>query len=300
MPVLRTPDSRFSNLPEFPFEPHYREIEDPRLGSLRVHYLDEGPADGETILCLHGEPTWCYLYRKMIPIFVEAGFRVLAPDLVGFGRSDKPAAREDYSYASHVRWMADWLAAVDPGPVTLLGQDWGGMIGLRLLAEHPQRFARVSLSNTGLPTGDHAFSEAFLRWRDFSQQDPDFDIAYIVNLFDRGDLSDAEKEAYRAPFPDDSYKAGARQFPMLVPVTPDDPAAADQRRAWQVLTRLETPMLLCFSDADPITGGADAPFRKLVPGAAGQPHCTLAGRHFIQEENGPAWARAVIDWIRAG
>ncbi len=297
MTVLRTPDNCFENLEGFSFAPHYLEIEDPDLGPLRIHYLDEGPADGPVVLCLHGEPTWCYLYRKMIPVFTAAGCRVLAPDLVGFGRSDKPAARDDYSYARHVRWMGDWLRAVDARDVTLLGQDWGGLIGLRLVAEEPDRFARFSLSNTALPTGDHAVNEAFHRWRKFSQEDPDFDVGFIVNLFGRGDLTPGEIEAYSAPFPGDEYKAGARQFPVLVPTEPDNPASADNRRAWKELTQWEKPALMCFSDADPIMAGADQPFLKLVPGTRGQPHRTLSGRHFIQEEDGETWALAVVDWM---
>lgn len=300
MPVLRTPDHRFTNLPGFAFQPHYIELQDENLGSLRIHYLDEGPADGQVILCLHGEPTWCYLYRKMIPVFVAAGFRVLAPDLVGFGRSDKPAAREDYSYRKHVRWMADWISAVDLNDITLIGQDWGGLIGLRLIAENPDAFARFSLSNTGLPTGDHEIGEAFHRWRKFSQEDPEFDIGMIVNLFGHGDLSGQETDAYRAPFPTDEYKAGARQFPLLVPIRPDDPASADNRRAWQVLTQWEKPALMCFSDADPIMRGGEKSFLKRVPGTLGQPHMTLSGRHFIQEEDGANWARAVVNWIDDG
>jgi haloalkane dehalogenase len=299
MSVLRTPDDRFAALAGFPFSPHYLTIADDDLGPLRIHYVDEGPADGPVILCLHGEPTWCYLYRKMIPLFTAAGLRVLAPDLVGFGRSDKPSRRSDYSYARHVRWMGDWLRSLGLEEITLLGQDWGGLIGLRLLAEDPDRFARFSLSNTALPTGDHPLSEAFQRWRRFSQEDPQFDTGDIVNLFGRGSLSDAEIEAYRAPFPDDAHKAGARQFPLLVPGTPDDPAAADNRRAWQVLSRWEKPALMCFSDADPIMRGADRPFLERVPGARGQPHRTLQGRHFIQEEDGESWAAAVVDWMRA-
>ena len=207
MSVLRTPDDRFANLPGYAFQPHYVELEDEDLGPLRIHYLDEGPADGPVILCLHGEPTWCYLYRKMIPVFVAAGFRVLAPDLVGFGRSDKPAGREDYSYRKHVQWMADWISAVGLSDITLIGQDWGGLIGLRLLAENPAAFARFSLSNTGLPTGDHEIGEAFHRWRKFSQEDPEFDIGMIVNLFGHGDLSDQEINAYRAPFPTDDFQS---------------------------------------------------------------------------------------------
>ncbi|NNJ65493.1 MAG: haloalkane dehalogenase [Xanthomonadales bacterium] len=297
MTVLRTPDSRFENLEGFPFAPNYLEIDDPDLGSLRIHYLDEGPADGPVVLCLHGEPTWCYLYRKMIPVLTAAGCRVLAPDLVGFGRSDKPAAREDYTYSRHVRWMRDWLQSVGAREVTLLGQDWGGLIGLRLVAEDPDRFARFSLSNTALPTGDHEVSEAFHRWRKFSQEDPEFDIGFIVNLFGHGDLNPGEIEAYRAPFPGDEFKAGARQFPLLVPTEPDDPASADNRRAWQVLMQWEKPALMCFSDADPIMAGADKPFLKLVPGTRGQAHRTLRGRHFIQEEDGESWARAVVAWL---
>jgi haloalkane dehalogenase len=232
-------------------------------------------------------------------VLTGAGLRVLAPDLVGFGRSDKPAAREDYSYRRHVQWMTDWLEAMDLAGVTLLGQDWGGLIGLRLVAERAHRFARFSLANTGLPTGDHGVNEAFHRWRQFSQEDPEFDIGFIVNLFGHGDLSEAEMEAYRAPFPSDDYKAGARQFPVLVPIEPDNPASKDNRRAWKALMQWEKPALMCFSDADPIMRGGDKPFLKLVPGTRGQPHITLSGRHFIQEEDGETWARAVADWINA-
>ena len=298
MTVLRTPDERFEKLSGFPFEPRYLEIVDADLGRLRIHYVDEGPAHGPVVVCLHGEPTWSYLYRKMIPLFAAAGYRVLAPDLVGFGRSDKPSERSDYSYAKHVRWMSDWLVAMGLCDVTLLGQDWGGLIGLRMIAEMPERFARFSLSNTGLPTGDHAVNEAFHRWRKFSQEDPDFDTGYIVNLFGHGDLSEDEMAAYRAPFPSDEYKAGARQFPMLVPTEPDDPASAANRAAWKVLMEWHKPALMCFSDADPIMAGGEKPFLKLVPGTRSQPHITLKGRHFIQEEDGERWAQAVIRWAR--
>jgi len=297
MSVLRTPDERFDNLPGFNFQPHYLEITDPDLGPLRIHYLDEGPADGPVVLCLHGEPTWCYLYRKMIPVLTSAGYRVLAPDLVGFGRSDKLSLRTDYTYNRHVQWMADWIKSVGVTDVTLLAQDWGGLIGLRLVAENPDLFARFSLSNTGLPTGDHPVNEAFHRWRKFSQEDPVFDTGFIVNLFGHGGLTEEEVEAYRAPFPSDEYKEGARQFPVLVPIAPDNPASEDNRRAWQVLMQWKKPALMCFSDADPIMQGGDKPFLKLVPGTRDQPHVTLKGRHFIQEEDGENWARAVVDWI---
>jgi haloalkane dehalogenase len=298
MGVLRTPDECFEGLAGFSFQPHYQEVTDQDLGDLRIHYLDEGPADGPVVLCLHGEPTWCYLYRKMIPVLTGAGCRVLAPDLVGFGRSDKPSERSDYSYRKHVQWMTDWMAALQLHDVTLLGQDWGGLIGLRLVAENPQRFARFSLSNTGLPTGDHSVSEAFHRWRTFSQEDPDFDIGNIVNLFGHGGLTAAEMDAYRAPFPTDDYKAGARQFPVLVPIEADDAAADDNRRAWQALMQWDKPALMCFSDADPIMRGGEKPFLKLVPGTRDQPHRTLHGRHFIQEEDGETWALAVADWMQ--
>lgn len=300
MTVLRTPDECFDNLPDFPYQPNYLELDDPDLGKLRVHYVDEGPADGPVILCLHGEPTWSFLYRKMIPVFVNAGFRVIAPDLVGFGRSDKPSDREDYTYLRHVNWMTGVLESLDLRGITLLGQDWGGLIGLRLVAALPDRFDAFSLSNTGLPTGDQAMPEAFGKWLKFSQEDPEFDIGSIVNLFGRGDLSEDEVNAYRAPFPADEYKAGARQFPTLVPARPDDPASDANRAAWMSLTKWEKPVLLCYSDNDPIMAGAERPFLKLVPGTKGQPHMTLRGRHFIQEEDGPRWAQAVIDWRKTG
>ena len=298
MTVLRTPDERFENLPGFPFEPHYLDVQDQGLGRIRIHYLDVGPESAPTVLCLHGEPSWSFLYRKMIPVFTAAGFRVVAPDLVGFGRSDKPAARDDYSYSKHVQWMTDWLKAMELRDITLLGQDWGGLIGLRLLAENPDLFSRFSLSNTGLPTGDQGMGEAFERWRKFSQKDPEFDCGIIVNQFGRGSLSDEEIAAYRAPFPTNEYKEGARQFPMLVPTTPDDPASEDNRKAWSVLMGWEKPALMCFSDKDPITNGGDRPFLKLVPGTRNQPHITLKGSHFIQEEDGETWARAVVNWIQ--
>jgi haloalkane dehalogenase len=297
MSVLRTPDKCFEKLVQFPFEPHYKEIQDVDLGALRIHYVDEGPRDAPVILCLHGEPSWSYLYRKMIPLFTATGFRAVVPDLVGFGRSDKPSQRSDYSYKKHVQWMKDWIDEVGLRDITMLGQDWGGLIGLRLLAENPDLFARFSLSNTFLPTGEQGTSEAFERWRKFSQENEEFDTGSIVNLFGRGKLSGEEVEAYRAPFPSDEYKAGARQFPLLVPTDPDDPASEDNRRAWQVLMQWNKPALMCFSDSDPITGGGDRAFLKLVPGTKDQPHITLKGHHFIQEEDGETWAHAVVDWI---
>jgi len=297
MELLRTPDDRFVGLPGFPFAPHYADVGD----RIRVHYLDEGPADGPVVALLHGEPSWCFLYRHMIPVLTAAGLRCIAPDLPGFGRSDKPSRREDYTYARHVGWMrATLFDALDLRDVTLVCQDWGGLIGLRLVAEHPDRFARVVAANTFLPMGDAPASEGFLRWREFSQRVDPFPVGFIVNTGCTTDLPPAVMAAYDAPFPDESYKAGARQFPMLVPITPDDPAAADNRRAWEALRRFTRPFLCAFSDQDPVTRGGDAVFQAEIPGTRGQPHVTIAGGgHFLQEDRGPELARVVVELVRA-
>ena len=301
METLRTPDERFADLPDFPYEPRYVEVDDGDGGRLRVAYVEAGPADGETVLLMHGEPSWSFLYRTMIPVLADAGLRVVAPDLVGFGRSDKPVSRDDYSYARHVGWMRSALLdELGLRDLTLVCQDWGGLIGLRLVAENPDRFARVVVANTGLPTGDQKMSEAFLAWQRFSQESPDFQIGRIVG---NGTAQGAAPEvvaAYDAPFPDDRYTAGARIFPTLVPTSPDDPAAADNRAAWEVLSRWEKPFLTAFSDSDAITRGGERVFQKLVPGAQGMPHTTLAGGgHFLQEDVGPELARVVADLIAA-
>ena len=302
MNVLRTPDERFENLPGYEFGPHYVEIPGGEgTESLRVHYVDEGPPSGaETILLLHGEPSWCYLYRTMVGPLTGAGFRVIAPDLVGFGRSDKPAQRADYTYARHVEWMrAALFDELGLSGLTLVGQDWGGLVGLRLVAEHPDRFRRVVAANTGLPTGDMDMGEAFFAWQKFSQETPTLPVGRIVA---GGCVSEVPPEviaAYDAPFPDESYKEGARQFPVLVPSRPDDPAADANRRAWDVLRRFDKPFLCAFSDRDPITHGADRLFRDLVPGAAGQDHTTISGGgHFLQEDKGEDLAAAVIGFVR--
>lgn len=301
MDALRTPDDRFADLPDYPFAPHYVEVADGQGGRLRVHHLDEGPADGPVVLLLHGEPSWSYLYRTMVPVLVDAGLRCVAPDLVGFGRSDKPARREDYTYARHVEWMRealfDHLGLRD---VTLVGQDWGGLIGLRLVGEHPERFARVVAANTGLPTGDRPLTEAFLNWQRFSQESPTFPVGAIVA---GGCLTDPPPEvvaAYDAPFPDDAYTAGARVFPTLVPTSPDDPAAAANTAAWETLAGFDRPFLTAFSDGDPITRGGNAVFERTVPGAKGRDHVTIeGGGHFLQEDKGPELARVVADFVAA-
>ncbi len=299
MQILRTPDEAFEGLPDFPFAPHYVEIDDGEGGALRVHYLDEGPADAAPVLLLHGEPSWCFLYRHMIPTLVAAGHRVVVPDLVGFGRSDKPTERSDHSYARHVEWMRQALFdRLDLRDITFFGQDWGGLIGLRLVAADPDRFTRVAIGNTGLPTGHGPASEAFLAWQRFSQETDNFPVGALINGGCTTDLSAEVIAAYDAPFPDDTYKAGARIMPALVPSTPDDPATPDQEAAWRVLERFDRPFLLCFSDSDPITKGGDAPFRAKVPGTEGQPHTTIeGGGHFLQEDRGPELATVLVDFI---
>lgn len=294
MDILRTPDARFECLPDFPFAPRYLQTAD----GLRMHYLDEGPAGGRVVLCLHGEPSWSFLYRKLIPVFVAAGHRVIAPDLIGFGRSDKPADRNHYTYQRHVDWTASLLDQLDLREVTLVCQDWGGLIGLRLLAEQPERFARVVAANTGLPTGEQTPIDAFLAWRRFSQEVPELPVGALIGRGTTSVLSPEVVAAYDAPFPDERYKAGARQFPSLVPITPDDPAAEANRRAWAVLERWQKPFLTAFSDQDPITRGAERVFQKRIPGAQGQPHTTLAGGgHFLQEDCGERLAQVVVDFM---
>jgi haloalkane dehalogenase len=298
MKALRTPDERFANLPGYDFEPHYVEVPAGDGDKLRLHYIDEGPRDANPVLMLHGEPSWCYLYRKMIPIIVKAGHRAVAPDLIGFGRSDKPANRNDYTYQSHVDWTTAFVEALDLRNITLVCQDWGGLIGLRIAAENPDRFARIVAANTFLPTGDRPASEAFLRWQNYSQVVPDFDSGWIVNSGCTTDLSDEIKDAYRAPFPDDLYKEGARQFPKLVPTSPDDPAAPANRKAWETLSKWDKPFLCAFGDSDPVTKGGDRAFQEMVPGTKGQPHTTIAGGgHFIQEDRGEELAKVIVDWL---
>jgi haloalkane dehalogenase len=299
MKTLRTSDEHFSNLPDYPFDPNYVEIPDGEGGSLRMHYVDEGPRSADPVLLLHGEPSWSYLYRKMIPIITQAGYRALVPDLVGFGRSDKPAERGDYTYQRHVDWVQTWLDCLAVERITLVCQDWGGLIGLRLVANNPDRFARVVTANTGLPTGDTPMSDAFLKWRKFSIEVPDFDVAAIIAMLCQKPLPENVAAAYNAPFPDDTYKAAARIFPSLVPIAPDDPAAPANRKAWEVLSNYDKPFLTAFSDGDPITRGGERIFQKQVPGAKGLPHTTITGGgHFLQEDCGEELAGVVVKFIQ--
>ena len=298
MEALRTPDDRFENLPGYDFEPNYLDVPDGEGGQLRVHYIDEGPTDANPVLMMHGEPSWAYLYRKMIPDIVAAGHRAVAPDLIGFGRSDKPAEKSDYTFQRHVDWMTSWLEQMDLQNVTFFGQDWGSLIGLRLVAENPDRFDRVVIGNGGLPTGEGTPGEAFMAWQKFSQESPTFDIGRLINGATTTKLSDDVIAAYDAPFPDDTYKAGARIFPSLVPTRPDDPAAPANRKAWEVLMKWEKPFLTTFSDSDPVTKGGERAFQGRVPGAKDQPHVTIENAgHFLQEDRGEELARIVVDFM---
>lgn len=296
MDFLRTPDSRFDNLEGYPFAPHYRDVTAPGTPSLRMHYIDVGPRDASPVLLLHGEPTWSYLYRTMIPPLLAAGHRVLAPDLIGFGRSDKPTRIEDYTYQRHVDWLTAWITGLDLRDITVVVQDWGSLIGLRIAAEHPDRFAKLFIANGYLPTAQAPTPAAFSIWRGFAKYSPVLPVGRIVEFGTVGRLSAAVRAGYDAPYPDRRYKAGARAFPLLVPTSPDNPAIPANRRAWEVLGRWEKPVLCVFGSRDPILGKADRALIGHIPGAAGQPHARINASHFIQEDAGPELARRLLDW----
>jgi haloalkane dehalogenase len=299
MEILRTPDARFTGLEDWPYPPHYATLADADGTQLRLHYVDEGPRDAPVALLMHGEPSWAYLYRKIIAELVAAGYRAIAPDLIGFGRSDKPAERGDYTYARHVEWMREFLFdRLDLTDVTLVCQDWGGLIGLRLVGEHPERFARVVAANTSLPTGDVSPGEAFFNWQNFSQGVEVFPTGFIINSGCVTKLAPEVQAAYDAPFPDESFKAGARAFPMLVPSSPDDPAHDANVAAWRGLAAFPRPFLTAFGDGDPITRGAHRALQEGIAGAQGQPHTTIVGGgHFLQEDCGEELAQVVADFV---
>ena len=329
MAVTRTPQSSFEGLSGYPFEPHYHTVTAADGTELRLHYLDEGPSDGEPILCMHGQPSWSYLYRKMIPILTAAGYRVIAPDLIGFGRSDKPASIDDYTYAGHVDWMEQWLTGLDLNGLTLVCQDWGGLIGLRLVAAHPDRFARLVIANTGLPSSAQVNDDmsemlgkmypavpvpsaqdvgeqfqsgnpgAFLYWVKYAADAPDFTPRAVFELLSQIEDPDI-LDGYAAPFPDESYIAGARKFPSLVPLLPHHKAdREDNDRAWVVLEKFEKPVLTAFSDQDPVTRGGEKAFQDRVAGAKGREHVTITGGgHFLQEDSAEALSEAVINFMR--
>jgi haloalkane dehalogenase len=291
--VLRTPEDRFTEITTFDYEPHYTDI-----FGLWMHHVAVGPTEGAPVLLLHGEPTWCFLYRRMLPMFATAGQRAIAPDFIGFGRSDKPAGRSAYSYQAHLDWMHAWLEELDLREITLVCQDWGALIGLRLLAEHPERFARVIVSNGFLPTGDRRPPWPFFVWQLFARWSPWFPAGRIVQVGTVTRLPPAIIAAYNAPFPNEAYKAGARAFPQLVPTCPDDPAAPANRLAWDRLRGWTKPFLTAFTDRDPFFRGLDRVLQRHVPGAKGQLHVVLrGGGHFVQEDCGPELAQVTLDFI---
>lgn len=293
MKALRTSDERFEDLPDYPFTANYIELD-----NLRMHYLDEGPADGKIVLMLHGEPSWSYLYRFMVPVCVAAGHRVIVPDLIGFGKSDKPTEIADYSYLKHMNWLKEFITRLELKNITLVCQDWGSLLGLRLAVENESLFDSIAIGNGMLPTGDEGpLPFAFRAWLAFAKNSPWFPIAKIVNVGTKRSLSKAEQRAYDAPFPHNRYKAGARAFPLLVPIDPNNVATKANRLAWAQLGCWEKPFLTMFSSGDPIMGGLDVKLQQHVPGAKGQPHQKLAGGHFLQEDSGVEFAQAVNQMI---
>jgi len=297
---LRTPDERFNDLPSFPFDARFADVADPTgEAPLRMAYLDEGDRDGGVVLLLHGEPSWSYLYRAMVPALVVKGHRVIAPDLIGFGQSDKPTPRDEYTYARHVEWTRELLFDhLDLHDVTFFGQDWGSLIGLRLVGEHPERFARVAIGNGGLPTGEERLNDALRQWQQYSQSVAELHVGGIVSGGCTTRLSPEIVAAYDAPFPDESFKEGARVFPALIPTSSADPAHDANVKTWKVLAEWTKPFLCCYSDGDAITRGADRKFLEVVPGTKGQAHVTIEGAgHFLQEEKGAELAAVLNDFI---
>ena len=299
MKVFRTPDEAFDGLPDYNFAPNYCQVNGDELGPLRLHYVDEGNKDDLAVIMLHGEPSWSYLYRKMITQVSSAGYRVIAPDLIGFGRSDKPADMSDYSYSNHVTWMSEWLASLNLKQTVLFCQDWGGLIGLRLVAKTPNLFAGVVAANTFLPTGKGQMPEAFTKWQEFSKSVPEFPVGGIIRGATVKDLGEGVEAAYDAPYLEESYKAGARIFPSLVPTTPEMDGAKENVKAWETLSQWQKPFLTCFSDQDPVTAGMDKIFQKLIPGCAGQQHQFLkGGGHFLQEDLPDELSQIIVNFCK--
>ncbi|MGB0916576.1 MAG: haloalkane dehalogenase [Flavobacteriales bacterium] len=296
MKAIRTPEERFENLPDYSFKPNYLDLED----GLRLHYVDEGDKNGKVVLLLHGEPSWSYLYRKMIPILADAEFRVIAPDLIGFGKSDKPTEQSDYTYQKHIDWVKSFITRLDLTGISLFCQDWGGLIGLRIATEMDERFKRIMASNTALPIGNVEMPASFLQWLEFSKSSPKFDIGKVVDKGTVSELTTEEIAAYNAPFPSEDYKAGARIFPSLVPATSDNPESANNQAAWGKLMQWNKPFLTVFGDSDPIMRGAEKFFIQVVPGAKDQDHTIVNAGHFSQEDQGEDLAKRMIDFILKG
>ena len=297
--ILRTPDERFAALPGYPFEPHYVDVPSGDGTTLRMHYVDEGPPGAEPVLLLHGEPSWSYLYRKMIPVLVDAGLRAVAIDLVGFGRSDKPASRDDYTYQAHIDWTWAAIDAIGLHDITLVCQDWGGLLGLRHVGEHPERFARVVAANTALPTGDHDPGDAFRAWQRYSQETPEFHVGRIVSGGCVTELAPDVVAAYDAPFPDDTLQGGCTPVPAARAHHAGRPRRAGEPRA---------PGSRCVASTAPSSVRSPTPTRSpavptrhyapQIPGAAGQPHTTITGAgHFLQEDRGEELARVVAAFV---
>jgi haloalkane dehalogenase len=298
MELLRTPDERFENLTDYTFDPNYVQVDEKGL-SIRLHYVDEGAEEADPVLLMHGEPAWSFLYRHMIPIFVEAGHRVVAPDLIGFGKSDKPAKIEDHAYRSHVKWITQFVEKLDLKRISMFCQNWGSLIGLRVAVENPKRFNRIVLSNGGLPTGAEKMTKAFMNWRKISRTADPWPVGKFIQAGTVSELSDDVIAGYEAPFPEEKYKAAARALPSLVPISTDDPEHEANKKAIELFRNWKKPFLTAFSDGDPITRGADKLFQEIVPGAKGQSHKIVkdAG-HFVQEDKGPECARITIEFIQ--
>lgn len=293
MPVIRTPDARFVDLPGYPFQPHYVEV-----NGLRMHYIDEG--QGEVILCLHGEPSWSYLYRKIIPLLARS-YRVVAPDFIGFGRSDKFTERDEYSFKMHHDSLVAFIEATELTDITLVVQDWGGLLGLTVASEKPDLFKRLVIMNTGLPTGEEPMGKSFMRWREFAASQSDMPIGAVIfnGVAQKEQMTTDVLLAYDSPFPNVSYKAGAMAFPLLVPTQPGDPGASEIKQAREVLSHWQKPALVMFSDKDPITHGLDSFFRALIPGAQGQPEIVIENAgHFLQEDKGEEIAQHILEFMK--
>jgi haloalkane dehalogenase len=290
---VRTPDSRFNNLPNYNFKANYMNVD-----GLRMHYVDEGPLNTDPILMLHGEPSWSYLYRYMIPVCTAAGHRVIAPDLIGFGKSDKPTNIKDYSYQTHMDWLLSFIEQLDLTNITLVCQDWGSLLGLRLAAENESRFKAIVVGNGMLPTGEEPIPTAFKLWKAFALNSPWFPIGRIVEMGSFKSFSKGERRAYDAPFPNSKYKAGTRAFPALVPTSSDNPASKANKDAWKVLKKWKKPFVTAFSNGDPITRGGDKYMRKLIPGSQGMKHIKLKGGHFLQEDSGTEFAEVINNLLK--